>query len=116
MRSGEVGGVDGRADGEVILEGFVDGWNVCLDYGRRNVGELEVVDVERDEIVARRRNGLEVEERRARIVAAPHGVGGDTDLVPVAVGRNRHAGIAGDAWKTRVAIERCLQAHVDDVI
>ena len=89
--SGQVGRIDLSADGEEIGEGLVDRGDVGLDGRRGDISELEVVDVERDEIVAGRGDGLEIEVRGAGIVAIGHGVAHDVDLVPIAVGGNGDA-------------------------
>src|SRR5208283_3932698 len=96
-------------------EGLENRRNIGLNGWRREVGELEVVDVERRQIVARGWEGLQIQKCRPGVIAARHGVVGHADLVPVAVRKHGHAWITGYARITGVTRERGLQTHIDDV-
>ncbi len=68
MRAGDVGHIHRRADREIVSQRLEDRRDIRLNRGRRNVGQLEVVDVERHQVIARCGHGLEVERRRARVI------------------------------------------------
>jgi hypothetical protein len=62
VRPRKIRRVDGGAYREELAERLEDGRNIRLNIWRCDVSQLEIVYVERDQIRARGRNGLYVEE------------------------------------------------------
>src|SRR5579862_1350388 len=110
MWAREIGRINLRAYSEVLRKRLEDRRNIRLNHRRRNITQLEVVDVERNQVSARRWKGLQIQERLSWVVAARHVVSIHADLVPVSVGGHSNSRERRNAWEARRTVQRRLQA------